>query len=81
MGDQIQVGDFLGEVGNSGVSFTPHLHMTMYYYSEELSRMVSVPTFFKDIKLKTAETNFGICSYVPTRGDQILGFETPSCDL
>ncbi|GAB4421648.1 MAG: hypothetical protein OHK0056_32550 [Bacteriovoracaceae bacterium] len=43
LGDEIQVGDVLGLVGNSGVSYVPHLHYTLYAYISEYDRFISVP--------------------------------------
>jgi hypothetical protein len=46
LGDHVKAGDFLGVVGNSGVSYVPHLHYTLYLYLEEYKRFISVPGFF-----------------------------------
>ncbi len=46
IGDEINAGQELGVVGNSGVSYIPHLHYTLYIYSESLKRFISVPAFF-----------------------------------
>ncbi len=46
IGDKVKVGDFLGTVGNSGVSYLPHLHYTLYIYVKEHDRFISVPGFF-----------------------------------
>lgn len=46
VGQKINAGDFIGRVGNSGISYVPHLHMTTYYYSKKLQRMISVPNEF-----------------------------------
>jgi hypothetical protein len=43
VGDQVKKGDLLGRVGNSGVSFIPHLHMTLFLYLESFERFISVP--------------------------------------
>jgi hypothetical protein len=48
VGDKIKVGTYLGEVGNSGVSYLPHLHYTLYTYSKKLQRFVSIPGKFKE---------------------------------
>lgn len=56
LGSIVNVGDLIGEVGNSGVSYTPHLHMTMYYWSSELNRMMSVPTFVSGVEMLTTPT-------------------------
>ena len=81
IGDFIKKGQYLGNVGNSGVSYVPHLHMTVYYYSKEFDRMFSVPSYFSDIKLKKATKSFNSCSYIPTKGDQIISSKTKTCDL
>lgn len=47
VGDKIKVGTYLGEVGNSGVSYLPHLHYTLYTYSMKLQRFISIPGKFK----------------------------------
>ncbi|MFT6069984.1 MAG: hypothetical protein ACJAT2_002503 [Bacteriovoracaceae bacterium] len=46
IGDEIKAGQELGLVGNSGVSYIPHLHYTLYIYAESLKRFISVPAFF-----------------------------------
>lgn len=45
VGDKITVGQLLGQVGNSGVSYLPHLHFTLYTYIESENRFISVPGF------------------------------------
>lgn len=47
IGDKVEVGQLLGKVGNSGVSYIPHLHYTMYIYIAEKNRFISVPGFFE----------------------------------
>lgn len=47
IGDKVEVGQLLGEVGNSGVSYLPHLHYTLYAYIPEMDRFISVPGFFQ----------------------------------
>lgn len=46
IGDTIEAGQDLGRVGNSGVSYIPHLHYTLYIYEEGLKRFISVPAYF-----------------------------------
>jgi len=53
-GSIINAGDYLGDVGNSGISYAPHLHMTMFYWSLELNRMISVPTLFESAVVKSS---------------------------
>ncbi len=48
VGDHIEVGQRLGEVGNSGVSYLPHLHYTLYTYIKEQERFISIPGFFEE---------------------------------
>ena len=43
LGDTIKKGDYLGKVGNSGVSYLPHLHYTLYTYITSLDRFISIP--------------------------------------
>jgi len=43
--DSVKKGDLLGLVGNSGVSYIPHLHMTMFLYLEQFDRFISIPVF------------------------------------
>ena len=43
LGETIQKGDYLGRVGNSGVSYLPHLHYTLYTYIESIDRFISIP--------------------------------------
>ena len=55
VGDKIKVGTPLGEVGNSGISYLPHLHYTLYTYSFELERFVSIPGFFQEDQRKVSK--------------------------
>ncbi|MAF79170.1 MAG: hypothetical protein CME60_13495 [Halobacteriovoraceae bacterium] len=43
IGDEIEEGTYLGKVGNSGISYLPHLHYTLYTYIEKLDRFISIP--------------------------------------
>ncbi len=43
LGDIIKEGDYLGRVGNSGVSYLPHLHYTLYTYIASIDRFISIP--------------------------------------
>jgi len=43
LGDTIKEGDYLGRVGNSGVSYLPHLHYTLYTYIASINRFISIP--------------------------------------
>ncbi|MBT3236201.1 MAG: M23 family metallopeptidase [Bdellovibrionales bacterium] len=47
VGDFITSGQELGKVGNSGVSYIPHLHYTMYIYIPSYNRFISVPGVWK----------------------------------
>lgn len=47
IGDKVKAGEVLGRVGNSGVSYIPHLHYTMYLYVPSHDRFISVPGFFE----------------------------------
>ncbi|MCB0385762.1 MAG: M23 family metallopeptidase, partial [Bdellovibrionales bacterium] len=73
IGSEINVGDFLGTVGNSGVSLVPHLHLSLYYYDTGTKRYWSVPGLFTNLKigsLQGAEPK-AVQYYVPTSGDLI----------
>lgn len=52
VGDKIEVGQSLGLVGNSGVSYIPHIHYTLYAYIPEYNRFVSIPAFNKNHRSK-----------------------------
>ena len=43
VGDKVKKGDILGRVGNSGISYVPHLHYTLYIFDNKLNRFISVP--------------------------------------
>ena len=50
-GDRVEVGDFLGQVGNSGTSSEPHLHIHHQRQNpmETLTFAEGLPLYFKDI--------------------------------
>ena len=49
-GDQVQIGDALAEVGNSGFSQEPHLHFQAARYNQD-SVLVGLPMKFKERQL------------------------------
>lgn len=49
-GDKISSGQFIGKVGNSGLSYAPHLHFG--FFDE---KKVSLPIYFKNISLDLSE--------------------------
>jgi hypothetical protein len=78
VGAQVLPGDVLGEIGNSGVSFVPHLHMTMYYKSKDLEgRFVSVPTLMNHIEMMSSSLSppVPVCAASPRAGQQIRTHE------
>jgi len=48
IGDKVKADQVLGLVGNSGVSYIPHLHYTLYIYEEGLKRFISVPALLEN---------------------------------
>lgn len=48
IGDKVDAHQLLGQVGNSGVSYIPHLHYTLYTYIKEYDRFISIPGFFEE---------------------------------
>ncbi|OUR96834.1 hypothetical protein A9Q84_10885 [Halobacteriovorax marinus] len=74
VGSKIKSGDFLGLLGNSGVTLEPHVHMTMFWWDESAKRFWSIPSFFKAISVRsesnsTPETQL---NYSPLKGSFIL---------
>ncbi len=49
-GAMVQEGQFLGTVGNSGVTLEPHLHVALLWWDGE--RYWSVPTFFDELRVR-----------------------------
>jgi len=66
-GSVINERDFLGRVGNSGVSLEPHLHASLYYYDAASERSWSVPLFWRDVIVDGAFESF----VVPQTGQSI----------
>ncbi len=48
IGDEVAAHQVLGQVGNSGVSYIPHLHYTLYTYIKKYDRFISIPGFFEE---------------------------------
>ena len=44
VGSTVEVGEFLGNVGNSGVTLEPHVHVTMLWWDATAGRYYSVPS-------------------------------------
>ncbi|MCB0367524.1 MAG: M23 family metallopeptidase [Bdellovibrionaceae bacterium] len=74
VGSTINVGDYLGRVGNSGVSLVPHLHMSLYYFDKGTNRYWSVPGLFSRLGVKALSEESGEVrsDYVPSSGDLIF---------
>jgi hypothetical protein len=51
VGASLPAGTYLGRVGNSGVTYEPHLHVTLYFYdaADGPARSWSVPSEFADV--------------------------------
>ncbi len=71
VGDYVYRGDYLGKVGNSGVSIFPHLHLTISYF--DLNRVYSVPSKFSGVyKSNAPDFGFKYYNYItPASGEWI----------
>jgi len=47
--DPVKQGDLLGQIGNSGDAFIPHLHFQVTD-GKEMSSSLGVPAYFHDLK-------------------------------
>jgi murein DD-endopeptidase MepM/ murein hydrolase activator NlpD len=68
VGQWLQAGHLLGKLGNSGASYVPHLHMTLYVKTTS-GRYVSVPNKFLRLRLKNGKKWNYKRVYLPTEGD------------
>ncbi len=50
----VDVGDYLGEVGNSGVTLEPHLHLVLLWYDVDEERSYSIPVEFESLEVSPA---------------------------
>lgn len=73
IGDEIKVGDYIGRVGNSGVTYVPHLHTTLFFWDIDTARFWSIPINFNSIfRKKISETMWSQeTDYFPERGDEL----------
>lgn len=55
VGDRVTADQVLGQVGNSGVSYLPHLHFTLYTYIAKEDRFISVPGFVLEDELENEQ--------------------------
>lgn len=65
VGDQVNVGDYLGQVGNSGATSEPHLHI---HAQKQDPRKLLFPTIAEGIPLYFIGNDM---KYMPTRGQEI----------
>ena len=71
VGDELPAGAPVGQVGNSGVSIAPHLHMTLLWFDEDADppRSWSVPAEMRNIWSSREPTDAVEAEYVnPTAG-------------
>lgn len=54
LGDVVAAGTYLGQVGNSGTTLEPHLHLVMLYWDFERDRFWSVPAEMSDVWIAAA---------------------------
>jgi hypothetical protein len=64
VGDYLAAGTYVGDVGNSGVTLVPHLHMSLLWYDCEAERSWSVPLEFADIYAGESAVGGTLRSYV-----------------
>lgn len=68
-GDQVKIGDYLGQVGNSGATSEPHLHI---HVQRQHPKEILFPTFAEGIPLYF---NDGQHKYMPVRGEKIKSIQ------
>ncbi len=56
VGSQVDIGDPLGVVGNSGVSLEPHMHVVLLWYDVEAGRSYSIPVEFSTVGVSDEPT-------------------------
>mgnify|MGYP006083043323 CR=1 FL=1 len=76
VGDKIKVSDYLGRVGNSGVTYVPHLHTTLFFWDIGTARFWSIPINFKKASHKKIdELNWSSSqNFFPATGDEVRSF-------
>ncbi|MEM6863144.1 MAG: hypothetical protein AAGD10_14355 [Myxococcota bacterium] len=55
----VEPGDFLGLVGNSGVTLEPHVHVVLMFFDVDSNRYWSVPTEFDALRLHLGPSDPG----------------------
>jgi hypothetical protein len=76
VGDQIRLDDYIGNVGNSGVTYVPHLHTTLFFWDVGTSRFWSIPINFNKALHKKTHENDWLSSenFFPEVGDEVRSF-------
>ncbi len=73
VGTEVSAGDYLGDVGNSGVSLEPHLHLTLHAWVDgPVPRFWSVPSEWSDVEVAQSPTGSTPMAHaVPSSGDWV----------
>ncbi len=72
VGSRVTLGDPLGDIGNSGTSLEPHLHLVLLYWDTERSRYWSVPVDFLNVRAGPSSETATIFERIAPRGGTFL---------
>lgn len=76
VGTEVSAGDLLGEVGNSGVTLEPHLHLTLLYWEDGepgRERFWSVPSEWADLHVADQPTGSTLFPHAVPQTGQWIG--------